>query len=363
MNTLALCAALVAPGVAVAGALNDPACKPGPTHPSPVVLVHGRGGHATDLAAITSALVDQGYCVYGTDYGQIAGEGSTGMDHLATSGHELAAYVALVRAQTGAPAVDIVGYSEGTGVANDLILAKGGGFQIRRLVSFGGLQHPYAHVGDNDLFLPNLIATARILDPNITAQQVITTAIDLYAGVGGQLADVDREVAESPFASDLFDPAYWNDLHGALSEPPGVYIRLATAGRHTVATHDQDPRICYTNLISPGDPITGQAAGYQDPAPNVDNVLLASTADHGQIISDPGALAKLVATLGSPCAVSPFDGGAPIDPNGGGGSDDTGSDGDSGPGGGSHAGCNAGGASGLGLALVLLGLRRRRCCA
>ncbi|MEO8550661.1 MAG: hypothetical protein ABI678_11830, partial [Kofleriaceae bacterium] len=326
----------------------------------PVVLVHGRGGHATDLAAITSTLLEQGYCVFGADYGQIAGEGSTGMNHLAASGHELASYVALVRAQTGAAAVDLVGYSEGTGVVNDLILAKAGGFQIRRLVSFGGLQHPYAHVGNNDLFLPNLIATARLVDPNITAQQVITTAIDLYAGVGGQLADVDREVAESPFASDLFDPAYWKGLHGALSEPAGVYIRLGTAGHHSVATHDQDPRICYTNLISPGDPITGQAAGYQDPAPNVDNVLLASTADHGQIISDPGALAKLVGALGSPCAVSPFDGGAPIDP--GGGSDDPAGGGEdgSGPGGGSHAGCNAGGAGGLSAMLALLGLRRRR---
>ena len=361
MKTLALCAMLAAPGVAAAGALNDPACKPAAAHPQPVVVVHGRGGHATDMAAITAVLLDRGYCVFGADYGQITGGGSTGMDHLATSSHELADYVALVRAQTGAAGVDIVGYSEGTGVANDLILAKGGGFQIRRLVSFGGLQHPYAHVGDNDLFLPNLIATARIVDPNVTAQQVITTAIDLYAGVGGQLADVDREVAESPFASDLFDPAYWSGLHGALSEPAGVYLRLATAGHHTVATHDQDPRICYTNLISPGDPITGLAAGYQDPAPNVDNVLLASTADHTQIISDPAALAKLVAALGSPCAVSPFDGGAPIDP--GGGSDDPnggGGDDEGGPGGGSHAGCNAGGASGLGFAFAFLGLRRRR---
>ena len=242
---------MVAAGSVAEASINDPSCQLTPARPYPVVLVHGRSGHATDLAAITSALEADGYCVYGIDYGMY--DGQTGLDHLTVSGGQLAAYVEQVLAVTGAGQVDAVGYSEGTGVIQDFILGKGGAPLVHRVVSFGGLQHTYAHVGapgfgDSDLYLPNLIAAARAIDPNISAQQVITAALDIYAGVGGQIAGVDRAVAESPFASDLFDPVYWTNLQGSLSEPAGTYIRVATNG-HTLPTHDRGVGVCYTNIL------------------------------------------------------------------------------------------------------------------
>lgn len=182
---------MVASSSAQASGVNDPACHPSSAHPNPVVLVHGRSGHFTDMSVISNALLAEGYCVFGADYGMWRGQ--TGLDHLSVSGAQLAAFVQQVLDLTGAHQIDAIGYSEGTGVIQDFILAKDGAQQVRRVVSFGGLQHPYAHAGapgfvDNDLYLPNLLVTARKVDPNITAQAVITTALDLYAGVAGQLA-------------------------------------------------------------------------------------------------------------------------------------------------------------------------------
>jgi MYXO-CTERM domain-containing protein len=350
---------VLASSVAEASGVNDPGCIPSAAHPYPVVLVHGRSGHVTDMSAISNALLGEGYCVFGEDYGLWRGQ--TGLDHLSVSGAQLERFVHHVLDLTGARQVDTVGYSEGTGVIQDFILGKSGAALVHRVVSFGGLQHPYAHVGapgfeDNDLYLPNLLVTARKVDPNITAQAVITTALDVYAGVGGQLADIDRDVAESPFASDLFDPTYWRGLHGGLSEPDGVYIRIASTG-HGVPTHDRGAGVCYTNIVSSGDPITGQSAGFQDPAYRVENFILAENADHGAIIANGTAIAKMRSALATPCGASPDDGSGDDDMptgedgEGGGGSDDM------------HAGCAAGGSGGSWLVVVALGgivTRRRR---
>jgi hypothetical protein len=351
---------------ASAGTVNDPACKPSSAHPDPVVLVHGRSGHFTDMHSISDALLGAGFCVFGQDYGLY--DGQTGLDHLTVSGGQLRDFVQEVLATTGATKVDAVGYSEGTGVIQDFILAKGGAATVNRVVSFDGLQHPYAHAGaaglaDSDLFLPNLLVTARLVDPNITAQQVITNAIDLYAGAGGQIGDLDRGVAESPFAADLFDPVYWTTLQGALSEPDGVYLRIATNG-HSVPTHDRGAGVCYTNFVSLGDTLVGPSAGFEDPASGVDNVVLQSSADHGTVIDDAGGIAKMVAALSAACDASATGGEGSGGDGGTGtgvtdGSDDNGLptvDGD-------HVGCNAGtrGAALLPIliALAMMGRRRR----
>jgi hypothetical protein len=336
---------------AQAGTINDPACKPSFAHPYPVVLVHGRSGHFTDMRAIADALMADGTCVFGADYGLY--DGQTGLDHLSVSGGQLRDFVQQVLATTGAKRVDAIGYSEGTGVVQDFILGKGGAASVHRVVSFGGLQHPYAHVGapgfaDSDLYLPNLILTARKVNPNITAQEVITNAITLYAGVGGQIAGVDRAVAESPFASDLFDPAYWTSLQGSLSEPDGVYIRALTQG-HSLATKDRGIGVCYTNIVSLADPITGASAGFQDPGDGIENYVLVSNADHGAIINDPTAIAKMLAGLGAPCAVGTGD------TTGDGSGDGSGSGADDG--GGYGAGCSAtSGSASVLVVLLALGL-------
>jgi hypothetical protein len=306
-----------APRARAAG-LNDYACRPSAAKPYPVVLAHGRSGHATDLVAITNALDAAGFCVFGEDYGQVTPTGQTGMDHLAVSAGEYEIVVDKVLAATGASKVDAVGYSEGMGVVGNFILARGGASRVHRVVSFGGLEHPYAHVGlagvvDGVLFLPNTIKAVQASAPpftsNVSAHDIVAAALGLAGTVGAKLSPADEEVVESAFVSDLFDPAYWTKLHGALSEAPGAFVAVNPNG-HAIKTHDAAPSVCYTNIVSTADAITGQSAGYQDEAPNVENFLLVSNADHGGIISDPVAVGKMVAAFESPCAASESDAGA-----------------------------------------------------
>lgn len=305
--TLLVTALCFSASVQAAG-LNDWACKPTAQHPRPVVLVHGRGGDVNGFGTLVGALSSAGYCVFGTNYGQVGGTGPNGLDHLTVSAAEIRDFVEKVLAATGSVRVDVIGHSAGTGVLDNFILQKGGASQVTRLVSFGGLHHPYAHVGvsgveDNDLFLPNLILAARKVDPNVTAQQVITQAIGLYAGAGGSLAGVDVATATSNFASDLFDPVYWASLQGSLSEPPDVFVKPATTGR-TFQTHDSAPGICYTNIVGVADVLAGATAGFQDAAVNVENFLLFTASDHSQILDDPVAVGKALAALGAPCAAA-----------------------------------------------------------
>jgi len=345
-----------APSTAAAGGLNDPSCHPAAVHPDPVVVVHGRGGTVEGFGALVDALTAAGHCVYGVDYGQVGGQGQHGVDHLWVSAAQIDDFIQQVLADTGADHVDVIGHSAGTGVLANFILARGGEAQVAHLVSIAGLQHPYAHAGapgvvDGDLFLPNLIAAARLVDPDVTAQEVITSALALYTGVGGSLAGIDAETATSNFASDLFDPVYWAELHGKLSEPPGTTLKVVNAG-HTLATADAAPTVCYTNLVGEADVLAGTSAGFQDPAPNVDNVVVVSASDHGQLLADPIVIARTLDALATPCPFTPAgDPGDPDEPD-----DDPAMD----PEPGVPVGCAAGGSPGLLLGLAALGLRRRR---
>ncbi|MCB9570774.1 MAG: alpha/beta hydrolase [Kofleriaceae bacterium] len=378
-----LAAAALPAGAAHAGGLNDWSCHPAPGRPYPVVLVHGRGGDIDGFGSLVAALRADGRCVYATNYGQVGGQGQHGVDHLWVSGAQLDAFVDQVLTATGAARVDLIGHSAGTGVIDNLVLARGAEHRIHRVVSFGGLHHPYAHAGaagfeDNDLYLPNLIAAARLVVPGITAQQVIVNALALYTVAGGALAGVDAETATSNFASDLFDPVYWAELHGGPSEPPTTFIRLATDGR-SLATHDASRFVCYSNLVGIADVVTGPSAGFQDDAPNVDNFVLPTSADHAQLLTDPVALTYAIAALSTACPYT--EAGVPDDPDadgdpgapgpdagvgdpdgdGAGNPDDPGAGGT--PGGCAVGGGGGGGAAGAGLVLALgalLGLARRR---
>lgn len=313
-----------------AAALNSPGCKPTAARPHPVVVVHGQAGNFEGMSAVTGALVRDGYCVYAKNYGYVPG-GANGQDHLSTSADQIRAFVDQVLAQTGAAKVDVVGHSAGTGVLDNFILKKGGSAKVHRMVSFGGLHHPYAHVGiaqfaDASLYLPNMIAAARRVVPGISAQDVVKTALDVYAAAGAPLGMVDpalRATMESNFTEDLFDPVYWEDLYGGQSEAPLTFV-TAGGSERSLPTNDSSPSVCYTNIVAVADLVTGAAAGFQDEAPNVENFLLATTVTtnaHNDMLGDPVALGKMLAGLAAPCAPAPpkasFAGPPEGDPNDG----------------------------------------------
>ena len=114
--------ALSAP--ASAAGLNDYSCKLTSAHPRPVVLVHGRGGDVQGFQTLIGALGAAGYCVFGTNYGQVGGQGPNGLDHLTVSAAEIRDFVNEVLAKTGARQVDVIGHSAGTGVLDNFIRRK-----------------------------------------------------------------------------------------------------------------------------------------------------------------------------------------------------------------------------------------------
>ncbi len=294
-----------------AAGLNDPSCVPSPQRPYPAVVVHGQAGDFRGMTAITGALVQAGYCVYAKNYGFVPG-GANGQDHLSTSADQIGAFVDQVLAQTKAQKVDVVGHSAGTGVLDDFILKKGGAAKVHRFVSFGGLHHPYAHAGvakflDAAVFLPNLTLAARKIDPNFSVQNVVKLALATYAAVGSPLGMVDPALAataSSNFTADLFDPVYWNDVHGGLEENEGTYVTVGADVRGK-QTNDAAPNVCYTNIVAIADLLVSPETGFQDDATNVENLVLTSsvtTNAHVDMISDPNAIGMMLAGFNAPCA-------------------------------------------------------------
>lgn len=308
--SLAFAATLGAVTSAEAAGLNNPTCTPSAARPYPVVVVHGQAGNFEGMSGVTNALVRAGYCVYARNYGYVPG-GANGQDHLSTSADQISSFVNTVLAQTKATKVNVVGHSAGVGVLNNYIQKKGGAAKVHRAAMFGGLHHPYAHVGvphlaDATLYLPNMIAAARRVVPGIKTSQVVKVALDLYAAAGAPLGMVDpalRATMESNFTSDLFDPDYWQDLQGGQSEEPMTFITFGNSSR-SKTTNDAAPNVCYTNIVAAADLLTGPAAGFQDEAPNVDNFLLVTSLTpnaHNDMLGDPIALGRMLSGFDAPC--------------------------------------------------------------
>lgn len=101
---------------------NDDSCRPSPRHPDPVILLHGTGGTAGNMALYAAELVNAGFCVWAPTYGkglEVAGRtlvgGTTSIEHQA--GPEVAGIIDHVLGVTGARKVDLVGVSLGGVVA------------------------------------------------------------------------------------------------------------------------------------------------------------------------------------------------------------------------------------------------------
>jgi triacylglycerol lipase len=126
---------------------NDWSCRPTARHPRPVVLVHGTGGNKnTNWQTYAPLLANNGYCVYAFTYGVTAGtppgaDQFGGLDKIETSAHQLAAFVARVRAATGVTQVDLVGHSQGTLMPDYWLKFLGGAPYVHSYVSLAPLWH------------------------------------------------------------------------------------------------------------------------------------------------------------------------------------------------------------------------------
>ena len=107
--------AFTAGSAAAAGGNNDFSCVPSAAHPDPVVVLHGLGAtYYEDLNFLQSQLASDGYCTFSETYGSPPGFPYVGgLEPVATSAQQIAAFVKQVLTATHAAKVDIVGHSEG----------------------------------------------------------------------------------------------------------------------------------------------------------------------------------------------------------------------------------------------------------
>ncbi|MEV6520819.1 alpha/beta fold hydrolase [Longispora sp. NPDC051575] len=131
---------------------NDWSCRPSTAHPNPVVLVHGTFANQFENWLVLAPLLkSKGYCVYALTYGLTpdswtsTGNGIVlpigGLQPVATSAGQLAAFVDRVRASTGAAKVDIVGHSQGGMMPRYYLRFLGGAAKVDKLVALAPSNH------------------------------------------------------------------------------------------------------------------------------------------------------------------------------------------------------------------------------
>ncbi|MEP7160918.1 MAG: alpha/beta fold hydrolase [Dermatophilaceae bacterium] len=148
----------------------DWSARPSPEHPRPAVLVHGTNDTSATWADAAAALREHGYAVFAPDYGHEQGSargraGGGGIGDIESSAREIAEYAREVLRVTGAPAVDLVGHSQGGLLVH--LAAREADLPIDRLVTLGSTLRGAAPLGP--------------LDP-IAHSPLVATALDGFLG-------------------------------------------------------------------------------------------------------------------------------------------------------------------------------------
>lgn len=129
-------------GNAPTSGYNDYSCR-SPSHPNPVILLHGLLGNANDnLGLISNYLKSQNFCTFGLTYGSysffpIVG----GLKSVDSSSQQITSFVQDVLRRTGAKQVDLVGHSEGAFMTMYLPKFRGLSSQVRKIVAIAPPTH------------------------------------------------------------------------------------------------------------------------------------------------------------------------------------------------------------------------------
>jgi triacylglycerol esterase/lipase EstA (alpha/beta hydrolase family) len=121
-------------------------CKPSAAHPYPVVLVHATfADEGSNWVTLSPLLANNGYCVYGFNYGLTILSGLLGsvdgLGHIESSAAELSSFVNKVLSKTGASKVDLVGHSQGGMMPNYYLKYLGGASKVHTLIALAPSNH------------------------------------------------------------------------------------------------------------------------------------------------------------------------------------------------------------------------------
>ena len=294
------------------GIANAP-CTASAAHPVPVVLVHGTFANENfTWQALAPMLADDGYCVFGLNYGGTSwttqgGNHSFGIDKVENSAAELAAFVARVLAWTTEPGtaahptqVDIVGHSQG-GMMPRYFIEHGWDCATPVPSPFG------ARCTQDDAGGTAGAASVRMMiglapsNHGADAYGLVPVFQKLFGANAWTFPDslgcgaCGEQEAGSPFMTALDDGTGPSASPGALEAVPGV--------RYTVIES------AFDEVVTPAPNALSQALGewpsaylHQPAGTTVDNVLLQSqcptdATDHIGIVYDPVALWDVVQAL------------------------------------------------------------------
>jgi triacylglycerol lipase len=244
---------------------NDWHCKPGRSHPYPVVLVHGLLANETDnWQTISPLLADEGYCVFTLTYGQNPSwtvpplDDFGGLRPMEQSAEVLAAFVDRVLAATGAAKVDMVGHSEGATMPYWYIKFDGGAAKVARFVGLAPVVHGTDVAG---------------------SEQVEDALAALGIGHSAQASFLDSFCA----SCSEFAPNSW-------------FIRALDAGGIAM------PGVAYTQIMTRYDELVVPYTSGVIEAPNSTNIVVQDQcptdfAEHVAIASDPVAARDVLNAL------------------------------------------------------------------
>jgi triacylglycerol esterase/lipase EstA (alpha/beta hydrolase family) len=183
-------------------------CKPTAAHPYPVVLLPGTlVTVAQSWQALGPLLADHGYCVYGLSYGAdgltvLTGGRISAVGEIGQSAVQLAAFVQRVLQSTGAPQVDIVGWSQGGMMPRQYMKFDGGAPYVHDLVGLAPSNHGttldglfYLLNAEQLLGLPATTSVAGC--PACTEQEVGSPFLTQLNAGGDTLPGVTYTVIES----------------------------------------------------------------------------------------------------------------------------------------------------------------------
>lgn len=175
-----------------------------PRYPTPVMYVHGINSRTAAFESNAQRLKEQGFWVWGYDYGDMIAPGFFGAGDLNSIVGDVEEHVDRVLRKTGAEQVDIVAHSQGA-LMTKLFISRGGAAKVRRVVAMGGNFH-----GTD------------------------------FRGLAGRMGEI---ASNHPHFTALFAPGAAQQLAGS------AWLRKFSSGPDTV------PGIVYTSIYSPADTV------------------------------------------------------------------------------------------------------------
>ncbi len=234
---------------------NHWSCQLTAAQPDPVILVHGTFANMDDnWQAASPLLAETGYCVYAFNYGGASSASPIqGTGEIAASAAQLAAFVNMVLAKTGAAKVDLVGHSQGGMMPPYYINFLGGAARVSDFVALA----PSNYGTDLD---------------GLT----VASLLGASSAINGTLSEVCEACVEQERGS-----AFLVGLNAAPTVP-GV--------RYTVIESVDDEVVTpYTSAFLPA------AANVSNIT--VQNQCVLDSSDHLEIAADPIALADMLNAL------------------------------------------------------------------